>query len=201
MKRSVALFDFDNTIAHGDSIARLLQYDLKHKPWHFFHFLPVGLYYIGYLCHLCSIEKVKDALLFPLRSMNEQELVLFYQNEVSIHYYPQVLQELKQRKQEGCFIIVCTASCEAYMKYHDLPIDAMIGTRFENGHIVGKNCKNEEKVPRILTCLKEQDIVIDYEHSYAYSDSDSDLPMLEMVKHQKRVLLKSGNIVDFHKNR
>ena len=36
MKRSVALFDFDNTIAQGDSIKRLLKYDLK-KVVHIFN--------------------------------------------------------------------------------------------------------------------------------------------------------------------
>ncbi|MCI9049546.1 MAG: haloacid dehalogenase-like hydrolase, partial [Coprobacillus sp.] len=39
MKRSVALFDFDNTIAQGDSIKRLLKYDLKKRPWHIFCFI------------------------------------------------------------------------------------------------------------------------------------------------------------------
>ena len=39
MRRSVALFDFDNTIAQGDSIKRLLKYDLKKRPWHIFCFI------------------------------------------------------------------------------------------------------------------------------------------------------------------
>lgn len=197
MKKSVALFDFDNTIAQGDSIARLLVFDLKHKPWHIFCFIPFAIVYIGYLLHLCSFEKAKDALIFPIRSMSEKQLSDFYQNEVAIHYYPNVVEELKKRKEEGYFVIVCTASIEAYMKYHDLPIDAMLGTQVENGRIINKNCKNEEKVPRILSCLKDHDIEIDYETSYAYSDSSSDMPMLSLVKNKKRVLLKTGKIVDF----
>lgn len=129
--------------------------------------------------------------------MSEKQLSDFYQNEVAIHYYPNVVEELKKRKEEGYFVIVCTASIEAYMKYHDLPIDAMLGTQVENGRIINKNCKNEEKVPRILSCLKDHDIEIDYETSYAYSDSSSDMPMLSLVKNKKRVLLKTGKIVDF----
>ena len=135
--------------------------------------------------------------------MSDQQLQDFYHDHVEPHYYPEVLQQLKKHKEEGYVVIVCTASSEVYMQYHMLPIDAMIGTRTErkNHHpssqIVGKNCKGEHKVPRILDYLKKNDIEIDYENSYAYSDSNSDIPMLNLVKHKKRVLLKTGQIVDF----
>ena len=39
MYKKVALFDFDNIVATGDSIARLLVYDLKKRPWHVLWFL------------------------------------------------------------------------------------------------------------------------------------------------------------------
>lgn len=197
MKKSVALFDFDNTLAQGDSITRLINHDLKRRPWHILLLFPVGIYYVGHKLHLCSFEKAKEKLLFPLRYMSEEQLNQFYQDEVAIHYYQNVVEELKQKKAQGYFVVVCTASSEAYMKYHNLPIDAMLGTRVEDGKIIGKNCKNEEKIPRILSCLKEHDIEIDYESSYGYSDSSSDIPMLSLVGHKKRVLLKTGKIVDF----
>ena len=38
MLKKVALYDFDNTIASGDTIVRLLKYDLKKHPVHFFYF-------------------------------------------------------------------------------------------------------------------------------------------------------------------
>lgn len=44
MEKPVALFDFDNTIAQGDSINRLLKYDLKKRPWHIFYFIKVAFY-------------------------------------------------------------------------------------------------------------------------------------------------------------
>lgn len=199
MKKPVALFDFDNTIAQGDSIKRLLGYDLKKNPWHIFYFIQVGFYYLGYLLHLCSFERAKTTLLFPLRYMNEQELEQFYERHVAIYYYDHVVKQMKKHKEEGYFVIVCTASVEAYMKYHHLPADCMLGTKTENGRIIGKNCKNEEKIKRIMTCLHEYNIEIDYDRSYGYSDSNSDLPMLSLVKNKKRVLLKTGEIVDFKK--
>jgi len=197
MKKPVALFDFDNTIAQGDSIKRLLIYDLKKYPWHIFFFIKTGIYYLGYLLHLCSFESAKSTLLFPLRFMNEEELKHFYDQYVAVHYYDNVVEQMKKHQEEGCFVIICTASVEAYMKYHQLPADCLLGTKMKNGKVIGKNCKNEEKINRILTCLQEHDIEIDYDSSYGYSDSNSDIPMLSLVKHQKRVLLKTGKIVEF----
>lgn len=199
MIKKVALFDFDNTVATGDSIVRLLNYDLSHHPLHIFHFISVAYHYCLYLLHITSIEKVKSALLFPLRYMNEDDFRKFYKEYVEIYYYDNVVKVMQEKKDEGYEVVLCTASVEAYMKYNQLPIDKLLGTRTipHTSQIIGKNCKDEEKVLRILEYLKSQDIEIDYENSYAYSDSRHDIPMLSLVKHKKRVLLKTGEIVDF----
>ena len=184
MLKKVALYDFDNTIASGDTIVRLLKYDLKKHPVHFFYFF-------------------KSALLFPLDHMNNSQLKTFYENEVVPSYYPHMIEQMEKEHQQGYIVIVCTASCEVYMKYHQLPADYLIGTRTltKNGQptstVIGKNCKGEGKVPRILECLKSQNIEIDFENSIGYSDSTSDLPMLALVKNRKRIALKTGQISDF----
>lgn len=203
MLQKVALFDFDNTVARGDSIALLLKHDLKHHPWHALYFIKVGILYLLFLLHLISFEKAKSAILFPIDGMNDEQLKVFYQNEVVPTYYSHVVEEMRQKQQEGYFVILCTASCEAYMRYNELPIDCLLGTKtlrknqHETSEIIGKNCKGEEKINRILACLKAQHLEIDYEQSYGYSDSRSDLPILSLVKHKKRILLKTGQIVEF----
>lgn len=203
MKKAVALFDFDNTVASGDTIARLLVYDLKRHPWHVFFFIKVGIYYVLYLLKIVSFEKAKSALLFPLDYMSDQQLEQFYHQHVEIYYYPHVVEQMQKHKDEGCIVILCTASSEVYMQYNQLPIDCLLGTQTKRvdhhptHEIIGYNCKGQNKVPRILDYLHSQNIDIDYENSYGYSDSNSDLPMLNLVKHKKRVLLKTGKIVDF----
>ena len=204
MLKKVALYDFDNTIATGDTIVRLLKHDLKKHPGHFLYFFKVTFYYGLYLLHLGSFEKAKSALLFPLDSMDYGQLKEFYQQEVVPSYYPHMIKQMEKEREEGYIIIVCTASCEAYMQFHDLPINCLLGTKTadKNNHpssvIVGKNCKGQEKIPRILAYLKSQNIEIDFDHSVAYSDSVSDLPMLSLVKNRKRIALKTGEISDFH---
>ena len=57
-------------------------------------------------------------------------------------------------------------------------------------------CKGNEKVERINNFLRESNIEIDYENSYAYSDSKSDLPMLSLVKNSFLVNKKDGTVIE-----
>lgn len=200
MKQKFALFDFDNTLSQGDSIYHLLKYYVSKHPLTVFRFIKVGILYLGYKLKLCSFIPAKQALLFPLDKMSDKELEEFYINEVEPHYYLNVIEELKKRKEEGCIIVLCTASVECYMQYCRLPIDVLIGTKTKrvNNHntsiITTKNCKKEEKVIRINEYLKEKNYEIDYDNSWGYSDSITDMPMLEMVKNRVRIELKTGKI-------
>ena len=63
--------------------------------------------------------------------------------------------------------------------------------------MIGKNCKNEEKVKRIQEVIKNHNLEIDYDLSYAYSDSLHDIPMLKMVKNRIKIDTKDGHMSTF----
>ena len=63
--------------------------------------------------------------------------------------------------------------------------------------MIGKNCKNAEKVVRLNSILKQLGLEIDYDNSYAYSDSLHDIPMLKMVKNRIRINKKNGEMTPF----
>lgn len=203
MKVKCAFFDFDDTIAHGDSIHKLLLYALKKHPLSIFRYLKVGVLGIGWFLHINSKEACKSALLYPLDLFDNEELKTFYEREVVPSYYPHMIEELKKRQDEGCKVFLVTASEEAYMIYCDLPYDVMMGTLTKKkgdawtSQIVGKNCKGAHKVDRINAYLQEQGWEIDYDNSYGYSDSKSDIPMLQLVKHRYRVDKKDGSLHPF----
>lgn len=198
-----AFFDFDNTVAHGDTIYKLLPYTLKRHPLSVFRFVKTAFLAVGYALHLVSIESLKSSILFPLDLLDEEEQKRFYRQVVEPSYYPHMVRELKKRQDEGCIVFLVTASSESYMRFNHLPIDVLMGTVTEkkNGHytskIVGKNCKGANKVTRIQDYMKAHDLQIDYEHSYGYSDSNSDIPMLELVKNRYRVSLEDGSLSPF----
>ena len=62
-------------------------------------------------------------------------------------------------------------------KYKKLGIKDVLATKTDkDGHIIGKNCKGEEKVKRLVSTIPNAQIVT------SYSDSESDLPILNIAK-------------------
>ena len=114
-----------------------------------------------------------------------------------------VIEELKKKKAEGYTIYICSASVEAYLRFCKLPVDEILGTKtvIKDGkytsQMIGKNCKNEEKVKRIQEVIKNHNLEIDYDLSYAYSDSLHDIPMLKMVKNRIKIDTKDGHMSPF----
>jgi len=202
-KVKVALFDFDNTIAHGDSVYKLQAYTLLHHPLSVFRYLKAALYAIPFALHLMPMERLKETILFPIDIMGTKELEHFYNTKVVPSYYDHMVKEMKKRQDEGCIVFLVTASSEAWMRFADLPMDVLMGTMTTqvNGRytskIIGDNCKGRHKVTRINAWLHDHDMEIDYDNSYGYSDSDSDIPMLGMVKHRYRVSTKDGALSAF----
>ncbi|WP_249029562.1 HAD family hydrolase [Tannockella kyphosi] len=195
--RRVALFDFDNTLIKGDSIHKLVLYYLKQNPISFLYLWKVAYYYICYVLGIFRIEKAKDALLFPLKKMSTKEIDLFIEKEIVPNLYENVVQELEDKKEQGFLIFIVSASAEKYLKRIPLPADYFIGTRYKDNQLVGKNCVSINKVPRIEKVLKEENIEIDYDNSYGYSDSPLDIPMLDMVKNRIQVELKTGMMKEY----
>lgn len=203
MKTKFAFFDFDDTLIHGDSGRKLLKYYIKKHPLSAFRLLKVVYHYILYVLKLEPLNHAKSAWLYPLDFMSEKETADFYKTCLETSYYPQVVAELKKKKEEGYTIYICSASVEAYLRFCKLPVDEIMGTKTEiiNGRytskMIGKNCKNEEKVKRINEVIKNHNLEIDYDLSYAYSDSLHDIPMLSMVKNRIKIDTKDGHMSVF----
>lgn len=205
MKTKIAFFDFDDTLLPKDSMARLIVYCVKKHPLSSIYLFKLLYKAILYGLKIIDFIPLKEVIIFPLKFLSNEELQDFYNTCLIPNYYPNVVKELNEKKQDGYLIYLVSASPEAYLCYTDLPVDYIIGTRTKvvNGintcEIVGKNCKSEEKVDRIMEVLKQKNIEIDYENSYGYSDSDSDYPMLELVKNRVRINKKDGSMSQFVK--
>lgn len=197
--RKVALYDFDDTLLPYDSMARLIAYCLKKKPWLFYRLFAIAFLGAAYGLKLIAFQPLKEQILFPLKFLKESDLKRFYDECLIPHYYPEVVQTLRKHHEDGYYCVLVSASPESYLKYTDLPFDLVMGTKIKENtnRMISLNCKGEEKVRRIESAFEEKQIDIDYEHSFAYSDSDTDLPMLLLVKNRVRVLKHSGKMVPF----
>lgn len=201
-----AFYDFDDTLLKYDSMARLFIYYAKRHPLAWLIGVKLLFEALLYFLHVLSFQTVKETLLYPLRQMSDAQIEHFYRTILAPCYYPHVIQTMKEHAQNGVHVYIVSASPEAYLICDDLPVEMVIGTQLErkNGHwtnhIVSANCKGVEKVRRIEAVLKEKNMQIDYEHSFAYSDSDSDWPMMQLVKNRYRIDKKTSKIIPFVHN-
>ncbi|UNK16605.1 HAD-IB family hydrolase [Paenibacillus sp. N3/727] len=189
MTHKVALFDVDKTIIQKDSMFQFLLFGLQKKPSSFYLIFLIGIYSVFYKLKWMKAERAKSSYFRFINYMNEQDLEHFFNTMVKPYIYPEALMEMNNKKEDGYHILLVTASPYAYMKYFNQfdEVDGVIGTNLvKRGEqfthmIAGNNCKGQEKVTRIKSYLKEKGIMIDYDQSCAYSDSVSDMPMLQLV--------------------
>ncbi len=207
MKRvRLALFDFDNTIAKGDSIVSFLLYAVRSGK------APVGKLFSGVLGYLrqrvrkssstASSSVYKEGALSFLTRFSREERSRFCQEYIRKvllpRVYPEALREMRACREEGLLVVVVSASVSLYMEelLPFLPADAMLSTPARlapDGRYTGKlgaNCKGPEKVIRVRNYLAENQLEADWEHSRGYGDSFSDHDMLDLTA--SRTLINPG---------
>ncbi len=209
-----AFFDFDDTIAKGDSIFPYLLYCIKRGLAPKSQLLTAAYGFLRWKIQPSSGRKVKEMSLSFIKGHTVEELDAiardFFRDVQMKAVFEDAAPELFRLREQGAKIVVVSASSDIYMHVlpEFLPIDAVISTvcEVQDGRYtgqMGKNCKGEEKVRRINTWLKDQGLSIDKEKSAGYGDSPSDAPMLLLTAHPtlvnpKRKLIKAipdGRIV------
>ncbi len=209
-----AFFDFDDTLARGDSIFPYLLYAIKRgfaPKWQLF---KAAAGFIRWKVQPSSGARVKEMSLSFIkgRTVDEMDALArdFFRDVQQKFFFEDAAPELFRLREQGVKIVVVSASGDVYMHVlpEFLPVDAVISTTCEvadgcyTGKI-GKNCKAEEKVRRINAWLESQGLSIDKENSAGYGDSPSDAPMLMLTArptlvNPKRKLVKAipdGRIV------
>lgn len=205
MKKGVLLLDIDYTVINTDSMVDFFIYSLKNKTLKTIIKLPYIIFtLIMYLVKIVPLKKAKEAIFYPIVDFSEDELKDFFDSRIMKKINESMKKVIYKNKEEHNVVIMITASPYAYMKYfkyYDFA-DEVIGTelfcensRYKN-QFIGENCKGIEKIQRINAVLDKLGIEIDYENSYAYSDSKSDLPMLSLAKNAFLVNKKNGEVIE-----
>lgn len=207
-KVKLALFDIDYTITRKETLMEFYKYivtkDIKNIKY-----LPRALYSgLMYGIKVYDEKRVKEAFLKFIENIEEKELAIltkkFYDERLSTILYKDALDMIHKLKTEGYMVILISASPEFYIKefYAIDDVDYIIGTKFtfENGKFIrkmsGKNCKRDEKVVRLNAYLKENNIDADYENSFMFSDSLSDLPLLDLVGNPYLINYKKNHKIE-----
>ncbi|WP_461204537.1 HAD-IB family hydrolase [Clostridium sp. DL1XJH146] len=208
----LAIFDVDFTLTSRESLLELYLYMLK-KNKKLIRFMPNSLksaifYSIG--AYNAKESKEKFMRFFDGIKIEEFNIIVkdFYKERLSKILYNDGINALRDFSEKGYKVYLISASPEVYLNefYNIKQVDKVIGTKLiiENGVyrniIDGENCKGEEKVRRLKEFIDKEKIKVDFENSFMYSDSLSDLPLFNLVgnpylinykkKHKEIVTLK-----------
>lgn len=192
--RTAAFFDLDNTIIVGtNSLYLYVKYMVRRKMMSRWE-LARGLW-LSFLhkLNLVDIERLLDEFVLPYRGLAESDIIALTKDWFESHVIPNIAREAVARvrwhKNKGHeTVLLSTASqyvCRP-IKSH-LKLDETINSIVEvrdgrfTGYFKKPLCYHDGKVHYTREYAQKKGL--DLKKSYFYTDSISDLPMLEEIGH------------------
>jgi HAD superfamily hydrolase (TIGR01490 family) len=192
-----AIFDFDGTLYKKETFPVLMKH-LKHHPLYhkrykrFFRtILPP---YIGYKLKIYPEHRMRERsmqiYLSSLNNLSTEEVYSYFgelADKMQDDYNTKVLEKLNSHLAKGDMVMIVSGAFTPLLKAaaNKYNIDKIIGTEvpFAENKFDSKapiyHIQGARKKEKIQEAFKNSEI--DWENSYAYADSLSDLPVLEMV--------------------
>lgn len=184
----LAIFDFDGTIYKKETFNLLMEH-LKKFPKRYKKFyrtiLPI---YVGYKIKLIPEKKMKNKLMYhytqALDGFIESDITAFF-NDVFVSmqddFNHEVIQRMKEHQQTGYITLIVSGAFTPLLKAVDrtYPVDKIIGTDIPLLGQAIDHVHAERKVDLIQEMFQSEKI--DWQESFAYGDSISDLSVLELV--------------------
>lgn len=189
----LAIFDVDYTLTKKETLVEFYKFILKKNPKLLLTLPYVLRSGVMYIFKFIELKKAKEGFMRFVENIHEEEMnklvKAFYSEKLSKLIYEDAMAKIKELKEKGFKVYLISASAEFYLKelYNIKEVDKVIGTRYkvEDGYhsscMIGENCKGEEKVRRLKEELKKENIEVDFQNSYMFSDSLSDLPLFNLV--------------------
>lgn len=192
----VALFDFDGTLYPGQTFDVMLRFLKEHPRYntHYRRFMTrFRMIYIAYKLKLVSKDNMRASAMqqyiYTFKKNTRPEILSFFRElsaEISKDLYAPLIDKAKRLKSEGIYTMVISGA------YTEL-LEAIFGNKFD--YVIGTeipykdnyidtsvpltHMQSEHKVTQINNHLEGKHI--DWDNSYAFSDSITDLDMLNLV--------------------
>lgn len=188
----VAIFDFDGTIYPEETFPLMMKYLKTHplysKRYRYFFrkILPI---FLAYKLKLYPEAKMKSMAMHlyvsSFGSTPKSEVEQFFMqlgNQMSGNLSEPLVDRLKQHCNDGYYTMVVSGAFEPLLHsaFKNLHLDCIIGTNIPvDKHQAFDHINGKRKIAKIYEQLKNKHV--DWQNSYAYGDSYSDLDMLELV--------------------
>lgn len=194
----IAIFDLDGTITHRDTLFPLVLRQLWKRPWQLARLALVFPAVVRFVFDHDRAALKQSLLRATLRGVHRDELLqtsrVFVAETIRRRCFADALAAIRRHREQGHYLVLMSASVDFYVPEfgRQLGFDQVIctgaawnGDRFD-GTLTTANRRGEEKA----RCLRELVAERGDTHTFAYGNSDSDLPHLRLARHG---LLVNGN--------
>lgn len=195
----VALFDFDGTLYPHETFDILIEKIKKHPEYKtvYTKFIrSFGPTYIGYKLKLVSKltmqNKALEKYIHSFKGMYKEEIESFFHeiaNNMIEDMRPGLVEQLRKLKEDNYYIVLVSGAfmplLEALFKSDS--VDYIFGSviHYDEGKLDHKKQFNRVhsgmKVKLLMDHFNSRGDTVDWENSLAFSDSYSDIQMLELV--------------------
>lgn len=188
---SIAIFDLDGTITRRDTLMPLVLRRLARRPWQLLRLLWIVPAALRFLADRDRGALKQSLLRATLRGTPRGELATFsrefVREKIERGCFREALATLRRHRDAGHHLVLMSASVDFYVPEfgRQLGFDQVISTEVRwdgdrlDGTLTSANRRGEEKA-RCLRALLDQRPDGD---TYAYGNSDSDLPHLQLVRY------------------
>lgn len=195
----VALFDFDGTLYPHETFDTLIEKIKDHPDYKTVYnkfirsFAPI---YIGYKLRLVSKltmqNKALEKYIHSFKGRNKEDIENFFReiaNNMADEMRPSLIEQLRKLKEDNYYIVLVSGAfmplLEAIFKTET--VDYIFGSviHYDEGKLDHKKQFNRlhsgMKVKLLIDHFNSRGFSVDWENSLAFSDSYSDIQMLELV--------------------
>ncbi|MBN2361995.1 MAG: HAD family hydrolase [Deltaproteobacteria bacterium] len=188
-----AFFDLDRTLLTVNSGSTWVRSELRAGRIGAWHALEGALYLLAYKFFALDMERLFNRALVTVRGLDEETLRRrtreWFGREVVPRVAPGGLRQVAEHRQQGHQLVLLTSSSlyESEAAVEHFGFDGLLCTRYQvidgrlTGQVVTPICFGPGKVLYAERHAAEHGI--DLARSFFYTDSFTDLPMLERVGH------------------
>lgn len=187
----IAIFDLDGTITHRDTLFPLVLRQLAQRPLHLLRLLLVLPAVVRF-----AVDRDRGALKQSLlratlrgtpRATLEQTSRAFVSDTIAHRCFRDALDTIRRHREQGHHLVLMSASVDFYVPEfgRQLGFDQVISTGVAwqgdrlDGTLTTPNRRGEEKAHCLRALVAERND----NHTFAYGNSDSDLPHLKLARH------------------
>jgi HAD superfamily hydrolase (TIGR01490 family) len=196
--KTAAFFDFDGTMITGSSGMLWAKRERRLGRLGRRYVALAMLYMVLYRFRIIDMVRATENAIATIKSRTESEIVqesgLFYENDVQPLTAKGTRPVVEAHRQSGDRLVLLSSisKYESKLVVEDFDLDDYLCTLYEvkddrfTGGVIEPVCYGEGKV--ILAERYAEKHGIDLDKSYFYTDSCTDLPMLERVGHPRAVM-------------